>query len=201
MRKMTLLAAATGLLVLALMTAGSAWASSLLELRSDHQDLPVGSRVGVEVNFQLGLCWSNEAGYGTLTSNREATDTIAKIRESNRGSECTESSEGKQDTETGNVTSVTLTAAGQATVKLSVKLHIYESNTECSYSFKKLEGSFQPGGEVNISGEALGKLVSKESGAGCAKTRSTPWWWVSFDDGIGSEAPQEEYVTESELVA
>ena len=189
------------LLAVGLLAAGSATAAgpSTLELKTDKQDLPVGSRVGVEVNFALGLCWSNEAGWGTLTSNGAASDSITKVRESNAGSECTEESDGQRDTETGAIKSVELSANGQATMKLAIRLHIHEAGLLCTFAFGTLHGTFESPGQVYMSGEAVGKLVAKQSGSGCPKTRSTTWWWVSIDDSIGKEAPHNEYVTESEV--
>lgn len=171
-----------------------------LELKTDGQDLPAGSKVGVEIEWHLGGCWTNESGWGTLSVNGAQEDKIVHIRDSEEGSLCSWSEGDKQDYMTGRLKEVDLTSSGHATVKEAVRLYIYEPEERlCAYTFKTLSGTFATSGVVEILGTATGKLYrAGSSPSGCAKKVSSSFWWQSID---GEPAPDQFWRTESELVS
>ncbi len=199
MRKMKLLALGSlAALTLGAVSAAGALASPGLELKANGQVLPVGSKVGVEIEWRLGGCWTNESGWGTLAVNGSTVDKIAHIQESEEGSLCSWSEDGKLDYMTGKLKEVDLTSSGQATVKEAVRLYIYEEGERmCAYTFKTLHGTFATSGVLEIFGTAVGKLYKKASSpSGCAKTVSSEFWWQSIDGEESGNLLR----TESELI-
>lgn len=186
-------------LALGAVSAAVASAGAGLELKTDGQDLAAGARIGVEIEWRLGGCWTNESGWGTLKANGATTDKIVHVQESEEGSLCSGSEDGKQDRMTGQVHEVDLTSTGKATVKEDVQLDVYEDEGQrlCAYTFKTLHGAFQTSGIVELYGAATGKLNQSASSAGCASKVSTNWWWESID---GEPAPNQYWRTESELI-
>ncbi len=180
--------------------AAGASAGSGLELKANGQPLSVGSRVGVEIEWRLGGCWTNESGWGTLKVNGAAKDKITHIQESEEGSLCAWEEDGKLDYMTGKLKEVDLTSSGQATVKEAVRLYIYEEAERlCVYKFSTLHGTFATSGVLEILGTAVGKLYKAASSeSGCVKTVSTEFWWVSID---GEPEPGKYWLTESELIS